>query len=202
MAVTTIATYNLDGTTVDFTVPFEYLSRSFVVITVRSQLTGTNQVLVQDTDYKWTSNTNIQLTSQPDAQFDEIEIKRVTSSIERIVTFQDGSIIRAADLNKAELQTMHIAEEARDAAQSSVQLDNNNNYDVLNRRLVHVADGQDPNDAVNMKQFAETITSATGILTQTQGVKDATDVIRGQAENARDIAVAQATKSTNQATAS
>ncbi|MFW3388025.1 UNVERIFIED_CONTAM: phage tail fiber protein, partial [Kocuria sp. CPCC 205274] len=162
MAVTTIATYNLDGTTVDFTVPFEYLSRSFVVITVRSQLTGTNQVLVQDTDYKWTSNTNIQLTSQPDAQFDEIEIKRVTSSIERIVTFQDGSIIRAADLNKAELQTMHIAEEARDAAQSSVQLDNNNNYDVLNRRLVHVADGQDPNDVVNMKQFAETITSATG----------------------------------------
>ncbi|MCS5737208.1 phage tail fiber domain-containing protein, partial [Herbiconiux daphne] len=81
MAVlTTIATYVLDGTTTKFTVPFEYLSRAFVEVSLRST-TGSSKQLTVVTDFVWNSQTEIEILATLDTTgFDQLEIRRNTST--------------------------------------------------------------------------------------------------------------------------
>ena len=54
--IKTVYTYPLDGTTTDFTIPFEYLARKFVVIT----LIGVDRKeLVVVTDYRFATRTTM-----------------------------------------------------------------------------------------------------------------------------------------------
>lgn len=60
------------------------------------------------------TRTTISLTKAwgPADGYMTIELRRVTSTTDRLVDFTDGSILRAYDLNVAQIQTMHVAEEA------------------------------------------------------------------------------------------
>ena len=151
----TVKTYDLDGTKKDFTIPFEYLARKFVVVT----LVGTDRrTLALGTDYRFSSATQITTLRGsawgPGDGYEMIEIRRFTSATERLVDFVDGSILRAYDLNIAQVQSLHIAEEARDLTADTIAINNDGNLDARGKRIVNLADGVDPGDAVTMRQQA------------------------------------------------
>lgn len=155
----TVKTYPLAGTNRDFEIPFEYLARKFVIVT----LIGTDRKeLVLNVDYRFTQRTIITLTRVwgPEEGYNFIEIKRVTSATERLVDFSDGSILRASDLNTATVQALHIAEEGRDIATDTIGVDNNGQLDARGRQIKNLADGVDDGDAISMRQIRAYDTSA------------------------------------------
>lgn len=147
----TVLTYPLNGALKDFAIPFEYLARKFVVVTL---IGATRKVLTLNADYRFSTRKMITTTvAQGPAQgFDLIEIRRVTSATERLVDFSDGSILRAYDLNTAQVQSLHIAEEARDLTADTIGVNNEGNLDARGRRIVNLADAVNPGDAVTLRQ--------------------------------------------------
>lgn len=149
----TVRTYTLNGTLKDFPIPFEYLARKFVVVT----LIGTNRrELILNTDFRFSTPTQI-TTIRGSAWgtgdgYDLIEIRRFTSATDRLVDFADGSILRAYDLNTAQIQSLHIAEEARDLTADTIGVNNDGDLDARARKIVNLADGINDGDAVNLRQ--------------------------------------------------
>lgn len=154
-APSTIVTIPLTGQ-LEFTIPFEFLARKFVVVT----LLGTDRkVLTLNTDYRFIAVNKIRLERQPDGQYTRIELRRYTSATDRLVTFIDGSILRATDLNLAQVQTMHVAEEARDMTSDNIGVNDDGDLDARNRKIVNLADGENTLDAVNLGQLRQFDTS-------------------------------------------
>jgi len=91
------------------------------------------------------------------AESDVILIRRVSDRTTKKVDFAPGSIIREADLDNANTQVFHVAQEAMDIALKSIALDLDNKWeastDSTNRVIKNVADGSADNDAVNMSQM-------------------------------------------------
>ena len=147
----TVKTYPLNGSSRDFEIPFEYLARKFVIVTLIGQ---DRKELILNTDYRFTQRTIITTTRPwgPADNYQFIEIKRVTSATERLVDFSDGSILRASDLNTSSVQALHIAEEGRDIATDTIGVDNNGQLDARGRQIKNLADGVDDGDAITMRQ--------------------------------------------------
>lgn len=147
-APSTIVTINLTGQT-DFNIPFEYLARKFVVVT----LLGTDRkVLTLNTDYRFVSKTVISLANPTPAGYTQLELRRETSATERLVDFHDGSILRAYDLNLSQIQTLHVAEEARDLTADTIGVNDEGHLDARNRRIVNLADAVNGRDAITLGQ--------------------------------------------------
>ena len=93
----TVATYDLNGSAREFDFPFDYLSRGFVKVTI---IGAERRTLTAGTDYTFVSAIRIRtnLIYGPPG-YTQIEIRRVTSTTERLVDFQDASILRADDLD-------------------------------------------------------------------------------------------------------
>ena len=147
----TVLTYPLNGSLKDFDVPFEYLARKFVVVTL---VGATRRVLVLNSEYRFTTKRQITTTAAwgPAQAFENIEIRRVTSATERLVDFNDGSILRAYDLNTAQVQSLHIAEEARDLTADTIAVNNDGDLDARGRKLVNLADATELDHAVTLRQ--------------------------------------------------
>jgi hypothetical protein len=64
-------------------------------------------------DYRFITEREVVLIRELPSEFTMIEVRRVTDA-KRVVDFQDGSILRATDLNVSQLQAIHIAEEGRE----------------------------------------------------------------------------------------
>lgn len=150
--VATTIVYNL-GSSLEFTVPFEYLARKFVQLTL---LGTTRQPLVLNTDYRFVSKTVVALSVQPGSEFTQIELRRYTSATERLVDFHDGSILRANELNLSQLQVLHVAEEARDLSLITLGTDENGDLDARNRKIVNLRDGTNLQDAASVNQLRGT----------------------------------------------
>ena len=171
----TIIIYEGDGTRTDFTVPFDYLKKSFVTVRLGpgTTLTGGDY---GDTgsDYYFLDKTTIRLKVAP-ASGEALTIRRYTSATERVVTFKDASILKATDLDTSQLQAFHIAEEGRDILEDSLSVNREGNWDAKGKRIVNVGDAVSDGDAVNLKLYKE----------DAKGAYQA----RVEAENARDRAV-------------
>lgn len=211
----TVRTYALDGTKKDFTIPFEYLARKFVVVTL---IGATRRELTLNTEYRFTTNTTINTTKAwgPADKFDLIEIRRLTSATERLVDFADGSILRAYDLNISQVQSLHIAEEARDLTADTIGVNNDGALDARARKIVNLADGVNDGDAVNLRQQKQWAGSALNSANASAASAQASEASRqGATQQAADALVSaqnaagsntaaaqQATNSSNSATAS
>lgn len=151
LKIRTVMTYPLTGA-VDFAITFEYLARKFVTVTLIGK---DRKELVLNQDYRFTTKTQITTTRAWTAAdgYDSIEIRRYTSATDRLVDFADGSILRAYDLNIAQIQTLHVAEEARDLTADTIGVNNDGNLDARGRRIVNVADAKEDFDAVNLSQM-------------------------------------------------
>ena len=166
--IKTVMTYPLDGSTTDFNIPFEYLARKFVQVT----LIGVDRkVLVLNQDYRFTTKTIISTTKAwgPGDGYQQIEIRRYTSATERLVDFTDGSILRAYDLNISQIQTLHVAEEARDLTADTIGVNNDGNLDARGRRIVNVGFAVEDGDSVPLAQLRSYDTSA---LNSARAAKD------------------------------
>lgn len=177
MAITvrTVTTFPLDDAQRDFNINFDYLARKFVqVAVIDSTLSKPRKELVLGTDFRFTTKTSLNTTIAwgPNDGYDRIEIRRVTSTTERVVDFADGSILRATDLNASQVQAIHIAEEARDAALLAMPQDDAGNLDARNRKIVRLAPGEAGTDAINKNQLDETLGEAGGILSDFEDVRD------------------------------
>ena len=175
----TIFIYEGDGTRTDFTVPFDYLKKSFVIVrlgtgTTTTTLTGGDY---GDTgsDYYFLDKTTIRLKVAP-ASGESLTIRRHTSATERVVTFKDASILKATDLDTSQMQAFHIAEEGRDAINDAIIGDKEGNWDARGHRITNVGAPIKDNDAVNLKYYKKDV----------EGVYQA----RLNAEKARDAAKA------------
>lgn len=188
----TIIIYEGDGTTTDFTVPFDYLKKSFVIVrlgtgTTTTTLTGGDY---GDTgsDYYFLDKTTIRLKVAPSSG-ESLTIRRYTSATERVVTFKDASILKATDLDTSQVQAFHIAEEGRDAINDAIIGDKEGNWDARGHRITNVGAPIKDNDAVNLKYYKKDV----------EGVYQA----RLNAEKARDAAkVSEANAKTSEISAS
>ena len=103
MAVTE-GLYPGDGTSTDYTVPFDYITTDDVKVS----LDGVNT-----TEYTFVTDYTIRLNSAP-AQGVVIRVYRDTNVDELKATFSSGSSIRAVDLNNNFLQNNFATEEIKD----------------------------------------------------------------------------------------
>ncbi|AXY81978.1 tail fiber protein [Dickeya phage Mysterion] len=182
----TIFTYPISGLG-PYTIAFDYLARKFVQVTL---LGPDRKLLVLGTDYRFISTKQIQLINAAPSGYGQIEIRRYTDAQDRLVDFQDGSILRATDLNVSQVQTMHIAEEGRDVAGNTLGVDSDGNLDARLRKMVNLLDGVLDGDAVTirqMKTWSESALNQAGIAKQ-------------QADAASASASAAKTSETNSAT--
>ncbi|WP_236527970.1 phage tail fiber protein, partial [Escherichia coli] len=90
----TIIQYPTSGD--EYDIPFDYLSRKFVRV---SLVSDTQRVLLDNiTDYRYVSRTRVKLLVSTDG-YSRVEIRRFTSASKMVVDFSDGSVLRATDLN-------------------------------------------------------------------------------------------------------
>lgn len=183
----TVATYDLNGSTREFDFAFDYLARSFVKVS----LIGVGRVTLQvGTDYTFVSANRIRtnvIYGSPDWRF--IEIRRETSTTDRLVDFQDASILRADDLDLSQLQVLHVAEEAREAATETIGTNSDGMLDARGRRIVNLANPVDPGDAVSRLFYDtdkngalvarnEAVAARNGALTSQQAAADSQTAAR------------------------
>ena len=135
----TLIVYKGDGSTTDFAVPFDYLRKSFVKVLLDSvtELKGGSST---DTsaDYYFVDATTIRLRKIVPTTTQTITIRRYTSVKERVASFRDGSVLYSKDLDTAQVQAFHIAEEARDVVNDALVVDRENNWDARNKRIINV----------------------------------------------------------------
>lgn len=184
----TIANYRGNGSTTDFNVPFDYLAKKFVKVTVDSREKLGGDYGDTTKDYFFVDKTTIRFNTAP-ASGTEIIIRRYTSATDRIVSFKDASVLKAKDLDVSTIQTIHIAEEGRDAINDAIIGDKEGNWDARGHRITNVGAPIKDNDAVNLKHYKEDV----------EGVYQA----RLNAEKARDAAkVSEANAKTSEISAS
>lgn len=197
--IKTVLTYQLDGSNRDFNIPFEYLARKFVVVT----LIGVDRkVLTINTDYRFATRTTISLTKAwgPADGYTTIELRRVTSTTDRLVDFTDGSILRAYDLNVAQIQTMHVAEEARDLTADTIGVNNDGHLDARGRRIVNLANAVDDRDAVPFGQLKTMNQNSWQARNEAQGFRNEAEQFRNQAEGFKNQAGTSSDAAANSAT--
>lgn len=196
--IKTVLTYQLDGSKRDFNIPFEYLARKFVVVT----LIGVDRkVLTINTDYRFATRTTISLTKAfgPADGYTTIELRRVTSTTDRLVDFTDGSILRAYDLNVAQIQTMHVAEEARDLTADTIGVNNDGHLDARGRKIVNLAFATGDYDAVPLKQIKEREHSAWNAVIKSDEHANRSNNEANRSRDEADRAGREADRSTQQA---
>lgn len=96
--------YDGDDIKQDFTFDFPYLERDHVKVYLNGEATG---------EYAWTGEYQLR-TSFKLPRGMKLQIKRETPAVDPLVFIADGSSLRSDDLNKAQLQSMYVAQEARD----------------------------------------------------------------------------------------
>lgn len=144
----TIIIYEGDGTRTDFTVPFDYLKKSFVTVRLGTGTTLTGGDYGDTgSDYYFLDKTTIRLKVAP-ASGEALTIRRHTSATERVVTFKDASILKATDLDTSQVQAFHIAEEGRDILEDSLSVNREGNWDAKGKRIINVGTPEADSDAM------------------------------------------------------
>ncbi len=146
---TTEVFYNGDNSDVTFTIPFEYLEESDVKVSVG----GTLQT--QDTDYTFSTLTEITFTTAPPTGVNNVRIFRDTDIDSGVRNeFFAGSAIRAQDLNDDFLQVLYSAQEIEDQFVTKFDGEFDTNVDMNSNRITDMADPVNAQDAVT-KQYLE-----------------------------------------------
>lgn len=103
----TSVTYEGDGSTVTYSVPFPYINKTHVKVYVNSILR------LNPSDYFWASTASITFRNAP-ADGSAIVIRRVTPGDTKLVNFTNGATLTEDDLNLAFDQIFYLAQEAKE----------------------------------------------------------------------------------------
>lgn len=162
-----------DGTQTTYTFPFSYLRKKFVMVSILHS-DASETALEYGVDYT-VNDLSVSLTT-PAQVGEHIIIYRQTST-DKIVTWNDGSILLARDMNTEDAQMLHLQEEQQDyitahAISTKVTSDKEVLWDALNHRVVNVSDPKDSQDAVT-KHYMESVQNGF-VTTNTILVQEAT----------------------------
>lgn len=143
----TIAFYTGDGATTDFTVPFDYLAKKFVRVSLGVTILKGGDYGDTSKDYYFLDKTKVRLKVPPQ-EGEVLTIRRYTSATDRVVSFKDASVLKATDLDVSSMQTVHIAEEARDIINDALIKDKEGNWDAKGNRITNVGTPEADSDAM------------------------------------------------------
>lgn len=196
----TVATWTLNGSATEFDVPFDYLSRTFVKATL---IGATSTVLTLGTDYQFITPTRIRtFAAYGPPTYNLIEIRRETSTTDRLVEFHDASILTASDMNTADLQVLHVAEEARNAATETIGVNNDGELDARGRRIVNLATPRPgTNDALSMSFYQGDVNGAFQAKVAAEAARDAAQASQTAAASSASAANTSRTQAATSATA-
>lgn len=184
----TIIIYEGDGTRTDFTVPFDYLKKSFVTVRLGTVTTLTGGDYGDTgSDYYFLDKTTIRLKVAP-ASGESLTIRRHTSATERVVTFKDASILKATDLDTSQMQAFHIAEEGRDAINDAIIGDKEGNWDAKGHRIINVGAPIKDNDAVNLEYYKKDAEGAYQARLNAEKARDAAKASEANAKSSENSA--------------
>lgn len=149
--LTSLVTYQGDGTTRDFTFSFPYLDPDHAVVTVDGDPVAFTLIAPQ-----------VVRTNVPPAASTAVQIARVTPS-EPYVSIPDGGIITPELLQSNEDQARYIAEEARDLSEPALRFNPAlNAYDAKGFRIARGASATDPTDLIIKSDVDVSIATALG----------------------------------------
>lgn len=179
----TIIIYEGDGTKTDFTVPFDYLKKSFVTVRLGAGTTLTGGDYGDTgSDYYFLDKTTIRLKVAP-ASGEALTIRRHTSATERVVTFKDSSILKATDLDTSQVQAFHIAEEGRDILEDSLSVNREGNWDAKGKRIINVGTPEADSDAMTYGVYKTDTMGAYQAKLKAEAARDAAKVSETNAKD-------------------
>src|SRR6056300_546316 len=172
-------TYTGNGSTTQYSIPFEFIDSTHVKAFIDGVVTSAFTI----------SSSTLTFTTAP-ANASTIRIERQTPTDARLIDFTDGSVLTEQDLDKSADQNFYIAQEITDDSASKLGLDTDDKYNANNKVIKNVADPVDNTDAVN-KQFISTnlpnITTVAGISSDVTDVANIASNVTAVANDATDI---------------
>ena len=172
----TSITYTADGSQTNFSVPFDYLRPSFVHVAINDAEVSEGFTI---------SNRMVMFDSAP-AKDAVVHIYRSTPTT-RLVSWADASILKAIDMTIAEVQQLHILEEASDWSKTnSIVLDEESGvWQGRNYRVSNVSDPTEAQDVVTKNYLENTEDS---FVQRLNAIKTQTEQFANTAGNSKDSA--------------
>lgn len=172
----TSITYTADGSQTNFSVPFDYLRPSFVHVAVNDAEVSEGFTI---------SNRMVMFDSAP-AKDAVVRIYRNTPTT-RLVSWADASILKAIDMTIAEVQQLHILEEANDWSKThSIVFDEERGvWQGRNYRVSNVSDPTEAQDVVTKNYLENTEDS---FVQRMNAIKTQTEQFANTAGNSKDSA--------------
>ncbi len=133
-----------DGSTTLFSVPFGYISRTHVTVTVDTV----------EVDFTWASASSVELEDAP-ADDAAVVVRRTTPRTSRLVDFQDANNLTEQELDDSALQFFYISQEVVDQAEDALALADDGKFDARGKVIKSVADPVSAQDAAT-KNWVET----------------------------------------------
>ena len=188
-----------DGTQLLYTFPFSYLRKKFIKVDV---LHADNSITTLTYGVDYVVN-DLSLTLTNPAKVGEHLIIYRQTTTDKIITWNDGSILLASDMNTEDVQMLHLQEEQQDYIQShsiNTKTDSATKevlWDALNHRVINVSDPKDPQDAVT-KHYMENVQGGfvaanTKILNDAKDTLSATQQTQSKAQTNEALSKAWAT---------
>ena len=147
-------TYTGDGTTINYTITFDYLDRTNIAVFVN----GVDTTDVSSAyKFELTDDTHVDVTTLADAAVPAgaaIKIARITPTNSTATVFADGAVVRASALNANTNQLLYISQEVKDNDAFRMGVDNDDKFDALNKVIKNVANPTNPTD-VTTKTYVE-----------------------------------------------
>lgn len=171
----TIAFYTGDGATTDFTVPFDYLAKKFVRVSLGVTILKGGDYGDTSKDYYFLDKTKVRLKVPPQVG-EVLTIRRYTSATDRVVSFKDASVLKATDLDVSAVQIIHIAEEARDIINDALIKDKGGNWDAKGNRIVNVGTPEADSDAMTYGVYKADALGAYQAKLKAEAARDAAKV--------------------------
>lgn len=132
-----IAEYNGDGTTTQFTIHFEYLDKTHVKCLVDGI----------EKNFTWLSPGLVQVNPAPTAG-SYIQFYRNTSPSVRLVDYATPGTLTEEDLDTDSRQAFYLAQEANDTANRAASIDRSTGmFNAKNRKIVNVGNPTTDTDA-------------------------------------------------------
>jgi len=176
-------TYEGDGVTTTYAVPFPYLAKLHVFVLIGGE---------RNDDYEWLTQGSIKLNSPTN---EIVTITRITPT-EPLVDFTDGSVLTENQLDIATIQSLYVAEETQDATKkvfNSLPGDGSDgtpigdgvNWNAQGLKIINMADGTMPSDAVTKAQLDAAAPNLEGNVNDAQMWAEKAEE---EADRAQDIA--------------
>lgn len=187
-----------DASVKTYSFPFPYLRKEFIKVSILHK-DNTITALTYGVDYS-VDDLSITLVTVPSVS-EHLIIYRETTT-DRIITWNDGSILLAKDMNTEDAQMLHLQEEQQDyitanALATSVTSDKETIWSALNHRITNVADPTEPQDAVT-KHYMETVQG--GFVSQNTALVQQATTQANNAKNSASSAATSASQSASSAT--